>query len=111
MLNSYCTVFSGQEVIKTLMNGERIENLIYALYLSVVKRVLEMTGVDTDVVAFSGGVVAHHPMVVQLLESALGRHVIVPPHPQEMGAFGAALVAREGARVESPISTADGGAS
>ena len=92
MLNSYCTVFSGQEVIKTLMNGERIENLIYALYLSVVKRVLEMTVVDTDIVAFSGGVVAHHPLLVKLFGKKLeNKKMILAPETQFCGALGAAL--------------------
>jgi (R)-2-hydroxyacyl-CoA dehydratese activating ATPase len=92
MLNSYCTVFSGQEVIKTLMNGERIENLIYALYLSVVKRVLEMTVVDTEIVAFSGGVIAHHPLLVELFGKKLGtKKMILAPETQFCGALGAAL--------------------
>jgi len=92
MLNSYCTVFSGQEVIKTLMNGERIENLIYALYLSVVKRVLEMTVVDTDIVAFSGGVIAHHPLLVELFGKKLpNKKMVLAPETQYCGALGAAL--------------------
>jgi activator of 2-hydroxyglutaryl-CoA dehydratase len=48
-------------------------------------------------VVATGGVVAHHPKLVELLREAMGMDVIVPPHPQEMGAFGAALAAREGA--------------
>jgi predicted CoA-substrate-specific enzyme activase len=92
MLNSYCTVFSGQEVIKTLMNGERIENLIYALYLSVVKRVLEMTVVTTDVVVFSGGVIAHHPLLVELFGKKLeNKKMLLAPETQYCGALGAAL--------------------
>ncbi len=92
MLNSFCTVFSGQEVIKTLMKGERIENLIYALYLSVVKRVLEMTVVSTDIVAFSGGVVAHHPLLVELFGKKLGdKKMVLTPETQYCGALGAAV--------------------
>jgi activator of 2-hydroxyglutaryl-CoA dehydratase len=34
--------------------------------------------------------------VVELLEEGLNATVTVPPHPQEMGAFGAALAARDG---------------
>ena len=62
----------------------------------MVKRVLEMDVLEHQVVA-TGGVVAHHPMVVALLEEAIGHPVIVPPHPQEMGAVGAALAARAAA--------------
>lgn len=92
MLNSFCTVFSGQEVIKTLMNGERIENLIFALYRSVVKRVLEMTVVSTDIVAFSGGVIAHHPLLVELFGQKLGdKEMVLTPETQYCGALGAAV--------------------
>jgi len=34
-------------------------------------------------------------MVSALLEDALGTPISLPPHPQEMGAFGAALGARD----------------
>ncbi|MBK9214733.1 MAG: ATPase [Chloracidobacterium sp.] len=92
MLNSFCTVFSGQEVIKTLMNGERIENLIFALYRSVVKRVLEMTVVSTDIVAFSGGVIAHHPLLVELFGQKLSdKEMVLTPETQYCGALGAAV--------------------
>jgi activator of 2-hydroxyglutaryl-CoA dehydratase len=47
-------------------------------------------------VVATGGVVAHHPAFVGLLGEHLRTEIIVPPHPQEMGAFGAALAAREG---------------
>ncbi len=97
-LNSYCTVFSAQEVIKILMNGEKVENLIYALYQSVVKRVLEMTSIETNTIAFSGGVMSFHPMLVELfskqlcnLDSNVEREFIVAPNTQFCGALGAAL--------------------
>ena len=91
-LNSYCTVFSGQEVIKILMNGERVENLIYALYSSVVKRVLEMTAVESDTVAFSGGVMRYHPMLVELFSQQLpNKKLMVAPNTQYCGALGAAI--------------------
>ncbi len=91
-LNSYCTVFSGQEVIKVLMTGERVENLIYALYRSVVKRVLEMTSITTDTVVFSGGVMNHHPMLVTLFAEKLNdKELIVAPETQFCGALGAAF--------------------
>jgi len=97
-LNSYCTVFSAQEVIKILMNGEKVENLIYALYRSVVKRVLEMTSVNTNIVTFSGGVMSFHPMLLELFEQQLSvadpsidRKLMVSPNAQFCGALGAAI--------------------
>ncbi len=91
-LNSYCTVFSGQEVIKLLMHGERVENLIHALYRSVVKRVLEMTPIDTDTLVFSGGVMSHHPNLVPLFSERLATaRTILAPNAQFCGALGAAI--------------------
>lgn len=91
-LNSYCTVFSGQEVIKLLMHGERVENLIHALYRSVVKRVLEMTAIDTDTLVFSGGVMSHHPILVPLFaERFEAVRAILAPNAQFCGALGAAI--------------------
>jgi predicted CoA-substrate-specific enzyme activase len=91
-LNSYCTVFSGQEVIKLLMHGERVENLIYALYRSVVKRVLEMTAISTDTLVFSGGVMNYHPILVPLFAERFGDiKTILAPNAQYCGAIGAAI--------------------
>jgi len=59
----------------------------------VVKRVLEMERIEGTVVA-TGGVVSHHPMVVELLERAIGSRVIVPRLAQEIGAVGVAHAAR-----------------
>lgn len=91
-LNSYCTVFSGQEVINLLMHGERVENLIHALYRSVVKRVLEMTPIDTDTLVFSGGVMSHHPILLPLFAERFDAvRTILAPNAQFCGALGAAL--------------------
>jgi activator of 2-hydroxyglutaryl-CoA dehydratase len=46
-------------------------------------------------VVMTGGVVAHNPVIVDLVSAALGRTVLVPDHPQLTGAYGAALIARE----------------
>jgi (R)-2-hydroxyacyl-CoA dehydratese activating ATPase len=92
-LGSFCTVFTATELLAAIRQGKRPADLARAAYKSIVKRVLEMDVLDPQVVA-TGGVVAYHPTVVRLLEGTLGATVIVPPHPQEMGAFGAALAAR-----------------
>jgi activator of 2-hydroxyglutaryl-CoA dehydratase len=46
-------------------------------------------------VIMTGGVVAFNDIVVELLSARTGVEVEVAPHPQEMGAFGAALFAIE----------------
>ena len=93
-LNSYCTVFSGQEVIKILMHGERLENLIHALYASVVQRILEMTSINTDTVVFSGGVMNFNPVLLDMFREKLpGNQTILIEDAQYCGAYGAALYA------------------
>jgi predicted CoA-substrate-specific enzyme activase len=92
-LGSFCTVFTATELLGAIRQGKRPADLARAAYKSVVKRVLEMSVFDRPVAA-TGGVIAYHPMVVSLLAEALGREVQIPPHPQEMGAFGAALAAK-----------------
>lgn len=95
-LGSFCTVFTGTEVLHLIREGKRPADLARAAYRSVVKRVLEMERVEGKVVA-TGGVVAHHPMIVELLQKATGAPVIVPEHAQEIGALGVAVAAREAA--------------
>ncbi len=91
-LGSFCTVFTGTEVLGLIRQGRRPADLARAAYRSVVKRVLEMERVEGTVVA-TGGVVSHHPLVVELLEQAIGGRVIVPQHAQEIGAVGVAHAA------------------
>jgi predicted CoA-substrate-specific enzyme activase len=94
-LNSYCTVFSGQEVIKVLMEGERLENLIHALYASVVQRILEMTSLKTEIIVFSGGVMNFNPVLLDLFKEKLpDQRTVLIEDAQYCGAYGAALYAR-----------------
>ena len=44
-------------------------------------------------VVMTGGVVAHNPYLVEMMEARIGREVRVPDHPQLTGAIGAALYA------------------
>ncbi len=98
-LGSFCTVFTGSELLSAIRAGKRPADLARAAYKSVVKRILEMERYEGTVVA-TGGVVAHHPMVVELLSQSLGVPVLLPERPQEMGALGVALAAipKEGER-------------
>ncbi|MBI4404313.1 MAG: ATPase [Deltaproteobacteria bacterium] len=101
-LNSYCTVFAATEVIKILMNGEKVENLIHAMYESVAKRVLEMTSITTDTVVLSGGVAEYHPALHGVLRERLGSHqeLILAPQAQYCGAIGAALFVKDNLQKE-----------
>ncbi len=93
-LGSYCTVFSATEVLEKIRQGKRVEDIVKGLFLSVLKRVLEMDLIS-DTVVMTGGVVAHNPYLVEMLKEMTQKEVLVPPHPQLAGAFGAALFALE----------------
>jgi predicted CoA-substrate-specific enzyme activase len=93
-IGSYCTVFTATEVLDRIRAGERVDDIVRGLFDSVAKRILEMDTLAGRVI-MTGGVVAFNDIVAQLLSARARVKVEVAPHPQEMGAFGAALYARE----------------
>lgn len=99
-LGSFCTVFSATEVLDRIRGGERLEDIVRGLFNSVAKRILEMDTL-TGRVIMSGGVVAHNPIVAEILGERARKTVEIAPHPQEMGAFGAALFAAESQAAEA----------
>ena len=93
-LGSFCTVFAATEILEKIRSGEKVEDIVKAAFRSVVKRILEMDTIQGQFV-MTGGVVAYNPVLAKLLAEAFGAEPLVPPQPQLMGAFGAALFARE----------------
>ncbi|MDM8524745.1 acyl-CoA dehydratase activase [Desulfococcaceae bacterium HSG8] len=91
-LGSFCTVFSGTEVLENIRHGKKVEDIVKGLFFSVVKRVLEMDSLTENVV-MTGGVVANNPFLVKMTEDIVGRKILVPEYPQLTGAIGAALYA------------------
>ncbi|MFH1749228.1 MAG: acyl-CoA dehydratase activase [Planctomycetota bacterium] len=93
-LGSFCTVFAKTELLKLIAEGKPLAEMAKAAYRSVVKRILEMDPLSGQVV-LTGGVVAHNPIIVDLISDVLGRAVLVPEYPQYTGAYGAALIGRK----------------
>ena len=93
-IGSYCTVFTATEVLDRIRAGERVDNIVRGLFDSVAKRIVEMDTLAGRVI-MTGGVIAFNSIVAELLSERAGIEVEVAPHPQEMGAFGAALLAQE----------------
>jgi predicted CoA-substrate-specific enzyme activase len=91
-LGSFCTVFSATEVLEHIRGGRRVPDIVKGIFLSMIKRVLEMDSL-TETVVMTGGVVAHNPYLVEMAQEVLGRPILVPRHPQLTGALGAALYA------------------
>jgi predicted CoA-substrate-specific enzyme activase len=93
-LGSFCTVFTATEVLEKIRQGKKVPDIVKGLFLSVVKRILEMDPL-ADRVVMTGGVVAWNPFLVTMVSEMIKRPVLVPEHPQLTGALGAALFARE----------------
>lgn len=93
-LNSFCTVFASTEILQRIKEGESIENMIKGAYDAVIKRILEMDSLQGEVV-LTGGVIAHNPIIAEMLKDDFNVKINIPQNPQIIGAFGAALFAIE----------------
>jgi (R)-2-hydroxyacyl-CoA dehydratese activating ATPase len=97
-LGSFCTVFAATEILDKIRAGVAVEDIVRGAFNSVARRIMEMDRVDGLLVA-TGGVVAHNPVMAELLGKAFGVSAQIAPDAQYMGGFGAALFAREQATV------------
>ncbi len=100
-LGSFCTVFSATEVLGHIRQGRAVPDIVKGLFLSVIKRVLEMDSLVGSVV-MTGGVVAHNPFLVDMAREMIDNPVRTPEHPQLTGALGAALFALDAASHTEP---------
>lgn len=93
-ISSTCTVFAESEIISLIAHGAPLDGILKGLHRSLVSRLVAMVrplGVRPPLM-LSGGV-ARNVAVRAMLEQGLGLPVEVPPQPQLMGAYGAALLA------------------
>lgn len=99
-ISSTCTVFAESEVVSLIAHGVGVPAILRGLHRALIQRVVAMihaVGLEPPLM-LSGGVVKN-PAVRRLLEEATGRSVVLPRHPQLMGAYGAALLALESGRI------------
>ncbi|MFH0783178.1 MAG: acyl-CoA dehydratase activase [Pseudomonadota bacterium] len=99
-ISSMCTVFAESEVTSLIAKGQDRREIALGLHSSVIRRVISMVNrvsVEGDLV-FTGGV-ANNPCMRVMLAQRLGRKILKPDDPQMIGAFGAALLAREAVRI------------
>lgn len=93
LISSTCTVFAESEVISLVAHGAAVEAILRGLHRSLIKRIVAMirtVGLVSPLM-LSGGV-AQNPAIRKMLEEETGTPVILPQHPQLMGAYGAALL-------------------
>ncbi len=93
-IGSFCTVFASTEILSHIRAGVSIPDLVRGVFESVVDRVMEMLPLS-ETIMLSGGVVEFNPIVAEIFKERVKAEIIIPPHPQLTGAFGAALFAKE----------------
>lgn len=92
-ISSTCTVFAESEIISLIARGHPVEEIVRGLVRSLVRRVAALgrsAGVRAPLM-ISGGV-ARSEAVRCFLSEELKLAVELPPSPQLMGAYGAALI-------------------
>lgn len=93
-LGSFCTVFASTEILSRIKEGEKIEDMVKSAFESVAQRVIEMDTLEGTVV-LTGGVVKYNNIILKILEKYVENKILTPPDPQLIGAFGAALFAKD----------------
>lgn len=92
-----CAVFAESDMISKQQAGHCNEDIIAGLCEALVRNFLNNLSKGkqiTEPVIFQGGVAANVG-IVAAFEKALGLKVIIPQHYDVMGAYGAALLAKE----------------
>ncbi len=95
-ITSTCTVFAESEIISLIAHGIPVPEILRGLHRSLIQRIVAMVhsvGFAAPLM-LSGGVV-QNPLVAHMFSEELNKEVILPDHPQLMGALGAALIALE----------------
>ncbi|MGC9320472.1 MAG: acyl-CoA dehydratase activase, partial [Armatimonadota bacterium] len=96
-LGERCTVFMESELLRHQQAGvdtpDLAAGLAYSIVYNYLNRVVEDRRVGENIF-FQGGT-AFNRAVVAAFESVTGKRITVPPHNENTGAIGCALIARE----------------
>jgi len=92
-VGSYCSIFSGQDILEQLRNGETREDIALGCIHSVADRIVEIGTLEPPV-RVTGGVAEYFPGVLQVLAGRTGLDIVAVPQPILAGAVGAALWAQ-----------------
>lgn len=93
-INSFCTVFAKSEILGWKFEGMPIEDIARGIYLSIIDRIAKMPLRSNLPIYLTGGVIAYHPFLAELLAEQLKVKVKVAQEPQYVVALGAAELAR-----------------
>ena len=94
-ISQTCAIFGESELIGHLLNGAPLESIAAGVNASVARRALAMVHrYPCATLVFVGGV-AQNRAVVRFLRERGDLKVVVPAHPQFMGAWGCCLEAQK----------------
>lgn len=91
-MNVTCVIFAESEVVSLIHAKTPKPDIARAIHEAIAHRVASMVrkvGIEEDVVLIGG--MARNPGLVERLKEHLGVNIIVPPHPELVGAFGVAI--------------------
>ena len=92
-----CAVFAESDMIHKQQTGHTTEDIIGGLCEALVRNYLNNVGKGKDIeepILFQGGVAANVG-IVAAFEKELDKKIVIPQYYDVMGAFGAALIAKE----------------
>ena len=89
-IGSYCSIFSGQDILEKLRDGVRREDIALGCIHSIADRVIEIGALE-GAVKVTGGVAEYFPGVLDVLAERTGSAITAVPQPILAGAVGAAL--------------------
>ena len=91
----HCSAFINSDIRKAISQGADRGDIVAGLILSIVANYLNRVVGNRRIgkrIVLQGGV-AKNPAVPLAFAQLLGKHVVVPPDPELMGAYGVALMA------------------
>ncbi len=92
-----CAVFAESDMIHKQQTGHGVEDIVAGLCHALARNYLNNLAKGkriTDPIIFQGGVAANQG-IISAFETILGKKIIIPPYYDVMGAYGAAILARE----------------
>ncbi len=101
-----CTVFAESDMIHKQQMGHGLPDIIAGLCEALVRNYLNNVGKGKEIIppiVFQGGVAANLGMRAAF-QKALKTEITIPPYYNAMGAYGAALLAREHAKEKGQTS-------
>ena len=94
-LTTTCAVFAESEIVAEIHRGTAIEDILWGVHESIASKIFsgsKRAGIEPELV-FTGGV-ALNCGVVEAFKKQAGIDILVPEHPEMVGALGAAILAR-----------------